>query len=89
MSTITEKELLEEIRSIRKTLEHIEALLEERLIGVEEPLPDEIEEIEKYEAEKREGKLEPIKLNELQGTRRNKRENISLKPEIVLLSSLT
>lgn len=65
MSTITEKELLEEIRSIRKTLEHIEALLEERLIGVEEPLPDEIEEIEKYEAEKREGKLEPIKLNEL------------------------
>ena len=65
MSTITEKELLEEIRSIRKTLEHIEALLEERLIGVEEPLPDEIEEIEKYETEKREGKLEPIKLNEL------------------------
>ena len=65
MSTITEKELLEEIRSIRKTLEHIEALLEERLIGVEEPLPDEIEEIEKYEAEKREGKLELIKLNEL------------------------
>jgi len=44
MSTITEKELLEEIRSIRKTLEHIEALLEERLIGVEEPLPDETEE---------------------------------------------
>ena len=57
-----EKAILEEIRSIRELLEHIEAILEERLIGVEEPLPDEAEAIEEYETGKRRGKQELIKL---------------------------
>ena len=39
MSAVTEKIILKEIRVLREVLERIEALLEERLIGVEEPLP--------------------------------------------------
>jgi hypothetical protein len=54
MQTSVERAILEEVRSIRERLERIEALLGERLIGVEEPLPDEVNAIEEYEAEKEE-----------------------------------
>lgn len=60
-----EKQLLEEIRALRATVERIEALLEERLIGIEEALPDEIEAIEEYESDKREGKVELVKLEDI------------------------
>jgi len=56
---------LEEIRALRATVERIEALLEERLIGIEEPLPDEIKAIEEYESDKREGKVELVKLEDI------------------------
>ena len=56
---------MEEIRALRATVERIEALLEERLIGIEEPLPDEIEAIEEYESDKREGKVELVKLEDI------------------------
>jgi len=40
--TIDKEELIyRELRELRTILERIEALLEERLIGIEEPLPDE------------------------------------------------
>ncbi len=65
MSTAVEKMLLEEIRALREVLERIEALLEERLIGVEEPLPDEARAIEEYEAEKRSGRIELVKLEDI------------------------
>ena len=65
MSTAVEKMLLEEIRVIREVLERIEALLEERLIGVEELLPDEAEVIEEYEAEKKRGRVELVKLEDV------------------------
>ena len=65
MSTTVEKMLLEEIRALREVLERIEALLEERLIGVEEPLPDEARVIEEYEAEKRSGRIELVKLEDV------------------------
>ena len=63
------KMILEELRALREVLERIEALLEERLIGVEEPLPDEARAIEEYEAEKRSGKVELMKLeNTIKGS---------------------
>ena len=65
MSTAVEKMLLEEIRVIREVLERIESLLEERLIGVERPLPDEARIIEEYEAEKKRGRVELVKLEDV------------------------
>jgi len=65
VSTAVEKMLLEEIRALREVLERIEALLEERLIGVEEPLPDEAEVIEEYEADKERGRVELVKLEDI------------------------
>ena len=46
-------------------VERIAALLEERLIGVEEPSPDEARAIEEYEEDKRRGKVELVNLNEV------------------------
>ena len=65
MSAVTEKMILKEIRVLREVLERIEALLEERLIGVEEPLPDEAEVIEEYEAEKERDRVELVKLEDV------------------------
>jgi hypothetical protein len=39
--------------NLRVILEHIEALLEEHLLGIDELLPDEVEAIKEYEADKR------------------------------------
>ena len=40
--------LYRELHELRLLLKRIEALLEERLIGIEEPLPDEAEAIREY-----------------------------------------
>ncbi len=63
--TASIESVLEEIRSLREVLERIEALLEERLIGIEEPLPDEVEAIEEYEEEKESGRVELVKLEDV------------------------
>jgi hypothetical protein len=60
-----EEQLYRELRELRTILEHIEALLEERLIGIEEPLPDEAEAIREYEDEKRKGKVELVNLEDI------------------------
>jgi hypothetical protein len=60
-----EEQLYRELRELRSILEHIEALLEERLIGIEEPLPDEAEAIREYEDEKRKGKVELVNLEDI------------------------
>jgi hypothetical protein len=65
LSAVIEKAILEEIRSLKAMLERIEALLEERLIGIEEPLPDEIEAIKEYENEKKSGKVELLRLEDI------------------------
>ena len=62
MSAVVEKIILEEIRAIREVLERIEVLLEERLIGIEEPLPDEVEAIKEYEADKKNDRVKLVKL---------------------------
>ncbi|MEM1660923.1 MAG: hypothetical protein QXR17_07280 [Candidatus Bathyarchaeia archaeon] len=45
-------------------LKRIETLLEEHLIGIEEPLADEVGAIEEYEGEKKSGEVEPMRLGE-------------------------
>jgi len=62
VSAVVEKIILEEIRAIREVLERIEALLEERLIGIEEPLPGEVEAIKEYEADKKNDRVKLVKL---------------------------
>ncbi len=64
--TLSKEELLyRELRELKSILEHIEALLEERLIGIEEPLPDEVEAIKDYENDKKKGKVELVGLEDI------------------------
>jgi len=64
--TMDKEELIyRELSKLRTILEHIKALLEERLIGIEEPLPDETEAIRGYESEKMEGKVELVTLEDV------------------------
>ena len=64
--TVDKAELLyRELRELRTILERIEALLEERLIGIDEPLPDEAEAIREYENEKKKGKVELVDLEDV------------------------
>jgi len=56
MAVDKEELLYKELRELRTILERIETLLEERLIGIEEPLPDEAEAIREYGDENNEGK---------------------------------
>lgn len=67
MSTSKEKLLLDEIRELRAILEHIEALLEERLLGIDEPLPDEVEAIKEYETNKEKGTIGLVSLDDVLG----------------------
>ena len=62
--------ILKEIRELRSIIEHIEMLIEERFIGVDNPLPDEKEEIEHYENVKRKGKVKLIRLEDILGEHR-------------------
>ena len=62
-----EKLLYDEIRELKAILEHIEALLEERLLGIDEPLPDEVKAIKEYESNKEKGKVELISLGDILG----------------------
>ena len=65
MAVGKEELLYRELRELRTILERIEALLEERLIGIEEPLPDEAEAIREYEDEKMKGKVELVDLEDV------------------------
>jgi len=65
MPSSVEKQILEELRLLRERVERLETLLEERLIGVEEPEPDEIEAIREYMDAKRKGKVSLTKLEDL------------------------
>jgi hypothetical protein len=50
-------DISEDIGEIKSMLERMEAVIDSRLIGIEEPDEDEIAEIEDYEKRKREGKI--------------------------------
>ena len=67
MAVSKEKLLYDEIRELRAILEHIEALLEERLLGIDEPPPDEVEAIKEYESNKERGEVELISIDDILG----------------------
>ena len=58
-------EILEQLRRLNDSVGRLEDLIEERLVGVEEPLPDEVEAIKKYEEAKRKGKISLVRLEDL------------------------
>ena len=65
MSTITLDEVYREIKLVRERMERLEELVEERLIGSEEPTADEVKAIEEYQESKRKGDLKLIPLSEV------------------------
>jgi hypothetical protein len=58
-------EILEQLRRLNDSVGRLEDLIEERLVGVEEPLPDEVEAIKRYEEAKRKGKTSLVRLEDL------------------------
>jgi len=59
------KEILREVRELKLRVERIENLVEERLVGVKEPLPDEVEAIKEYEEAKKKGLVDYVKLEDI------------------------
>ena len=60
MSSSALKEVLKEVKLVREKVERLEELIEERLIGLEEPLKDEVEAIKEYKEAKKKGNLKLI-----------------------------
>jgi hypothetical protein len=58
-------EILEQLRRLNDSVGRLEDLIEERLVGVEEPLPDEVEAIKRYEEAKRKEKISLVRLEDL------------------------
>jgi hypothetical protein len=59
---VKEEVVHRELYELKAILMHIEALLEEKLLGIDEPLPDEVEAVKEYEDNKKKGKVEIVKL---------------------------
>ena len=67
---MVEAELLSEIREIKERLARIESMLRfiiERNIKEAEPLPDEVEAIKEYEADKEKDKIKLVSLDNILG----------------------
>ena len=58
------KEVLKEVKLVRKKLERLEGLVEERLVGCEPPLADEVEAVAEYEAAKKKKALDLVPLKD-------------------------
>jgi hypothetical protein len=58
-------EILEQLRRLNDSVGRLEDLIEERLVGVEEPFPDEIEAIKRYEKAKRKKEISLVRLEDL------------------------
>jgi hypothetical protein len=67
MTSAEMKQVLREISLIRDKVERIEELIEERVIGSEKPMKDEVKAIKNYEDAKKNGRLE---LEPLEDTRK-------------------
>ena len=59
------KEILEEVKELRRKVEKIENIVEERLIGMDEPLPDEVKAIREYEKAKKKGTIDFVRLEDI------------------------
>lgn len=66
MSSGALDEVLKEVRLVREKVERLEELVEERLVGLEEPLSDEIEAIKGYVEAKEKRSLKLISIEEVE-----------------------
>ncbi len=57
---------MKEIRLLRKKVERLEALIEERLLPISKPFSDEVETVGDYMRDKRAGRLEFERLEKLE-----------------------
>jgi hypothetical protein len=58
-------EVLKEVKLVRKKLERLEGLVEERLVGCDAPLPDEVEATAEYEVAKKKKALDLVPLKDI------------------------
>ncbi|NWG09615.1 MAG: hypothetical protein HXX80_04830 [Nitrososphaerales archaeon] len=65
MSSGDLREVLKEVKLVREKVERLEELVEERLVGAEEPLDDEVEAIEEYIKAKEKGSIELIPIEDV------------------------
>jgi len=65
LTLVPTNQILREIRVLRKEVERLEGLIEERLLPMSKPLPDEVHAIKRYVRDKRTGRLEFERLEEL------------------------
>jgi len=59
------KEVLKEVRLVREKIERLEELVEERLVGLEEPLEDEIKAVKGYMKAKKKGSVKLIPIEDV------------------------
>jgi len=59
------EEVVKEIRALREKVERVEEIVEERLIGLEEPMEDEVKAIESRLEAKKRGDLQLIPLEDV------------------------
>ena len=65
MTLVPTSQILKEIRVLRKEVERLEGLIEERLLPMSKPLSDEADAIKRYVRDKRTGRLKFVRLEEL------------------------
>lgn len=65
MSDVDLEEVLKEVKLVRRKIERLENLVEERLVGSEPPSEDEVEAIAKYEAAKKKKTVELVPLRNI------------------------
>jgi hypothetical protein len=69
MSNIDLEEVLKEVKLVRRRIERLENLVEERLVGSEPPSEDEVKAIGEYEVAKKKKAVELVPLrNAARGT---------------------
>jgi hypothetical protein len=59
------KEVLKEVRLVREKVERLEELVEERLVGLEEPLEDEVKAVKGYMKAKKKGSVKLIPIEDV------------------------
>jgi len=59
------KEVLKEVRLVREKVERLEELVEERLVGLEEPLEDEVKAVKGYIKAKKKGSVKLIPIEDV------------------------
>jgi hypothetical protein len=59
------KEVLKEVRLVREKVERLEELVEERLVGLEEPLEDEVKAVKGYMKAKKKSSVKLIPIEDV------------------------